>query len=267
VFILGRNKPAAPTLAALAALALTGLAAPAARAADEEIQVYMEDMDAPGTFGLDVHTNYVATGDATPDSPLDGQSPLHRTRVTPEWSYGLSKTVELGLYLPLTTFEADGRTQAAGIKGRIKWIAPRAEGQDWFWGLNLEVGRVNHTLDVNPWNAELKGIWGLHKGKWTLAANANLDWTISGPNPQPASLDVDVKLAYTVAKGVDLGVESYNGLGPVKHPGHFGEEDQTAYAAADLTLGKWALNLGVGHGYGGNRDGLVLKAIVSVPMP
>jgi hypothetical protein len=257
----------ASSIAALCALLAAALAAAPARAADEEIQVYEDDLDAPGHFGLDVHVNYVATGDATPDSPDDGQSPLHRTRVTPEWSYGLSRNVELGLYLPLTTFEADGRTQAAGIKGRIKWIAPRPEGQDWYWGLNLEVGRVNHTLDINPWNAELKGIWGLHKGRLSLAANANLDWTISGPQPGPASLDIDTKLAWTVAKGLDLGFETYNGWGPLKDLGHFGEEDQTAYAAADLTLGKWALNLGVGHGYGGNRDGLVLKGVISVPMP
>ena len=253
--------------AILCAAALAALAARPARAADEEIQVYEDDLDAPGHFGLDVHVNYVATGDAAPDSPDDGQSPLHRTRVTPEWSYGLTRNVELGLYLPLATFEADGRTEAAGIKGRIKWIAPRPDGQDWYWGLNLEVGRVNHTLDVNPWNAELKGIWGLHKGPWTLAANLNLDWTIQGPRPGPATLDADVKFAYAVAKGLDLGVETYNGLGPVRHPGLFDQADQTAYAAADLTLGKWALNLGIGHGYGGNRDGLVAKAIVSVPMP
>jgi hypothetical protein len=250
------------------AAALAPLLAPhPARAADEEIQVYEDDLDAPGHFGLDVHVNYVATGDPAPDSPTDGQSPLHRTRVTPEWSYGLTKNVELGLYLPLATFEADGRTEAAGVKGRVKWIAPRPEGQDWYWGLNLEVGRVNHTLDINPWNAELKAIWGLHRGRLNLAANANLDWTVSGPHPQPASLDIDTKLAWTVTKGLDLGIETYNGVGPIKRPGHFGEEDQTAYAAADLTLGKWALNLGLGHGYGGNRDGLVAKAVISVPMP
>ena len=251
---------------ALAFAAALTLAAPAARAADEEIQVYMDDMDAPGTFGLDVHTNYVATGDPAPDSPNNGQSPLHRTRITPEWSYGLSKSVELGLYLPLATFESDGRTEAAGIKGRIKWLAPRAQGQDWFWGLNLEVGRVNHTLDVNPWNAELKGFAGVRKGRWTLAANANLDWKIAGPEPSPATFDFDTKLAYTVTKGVDLGLETYNSFGPFKHLGRFGQEDQTLYGAADLTLGKWDLNLGVGHGYGGNRDGLVLKAIIGVPI-
>jgi hypothetical protein len=250
----------------LAALAAALVLPAAARAADEEIQVYMDDMDAPGTFGLDVHTNYVATGSSEPDSPDNGQSPLHRVRITPEWSYGASKNVELGLYLPLATFEGNGRVQAAGIKGRIKWLAPHADGQDWFWGLNLEVGRVNHTLDVNPWNAELKGFWGVRKGPVTFAMNANLDWTLSGPAPSPASLDIDAKLAVTVRKGLDLGVETYNGFGPFKDLGQFGQEDQTIYGAADLTLGKWDLNLGVGHGYGGNRDGLVLKAIIGVPI-
>jgi hypothetical protein len=256
---MGRAWGVAGLAAALA------LAAGVARAADEEIQVYMNDMDPAGHFGLDLHNNYVASGSAEPDAP-DGQSPLHRWRLTPEWSYGLTKDVELGLYLPLATFEGSGRIQAAGIKGRIKWLAPRAEGQAWFWGLNLEVGRVNHTLDVNPWNAELKGIWGVRQGRWTFAMNANVDWTVSGPAPSPASLDIDAKLSYRVREGVDLGLESYNGFGPFKDLGHFGREDQYLYGAADLSLGKWDLNLGLGHGYGGARDGWVMKAIVGVPI-
>src|SRR6185312_5501331 len=76
------------------------LAAPAL-AADEESQVYMDEMSRPGQFGLDLHNNYVISGDGGLDYP--GQmSSLHRYRLTPEWSYGLSKEVELGLYLPLT---------------------------------------------------------------------------------------------------------------------------------------------------------------------
>ena len=240
------------------------LAAPAL-AADEEIQVYMDEMSRPGQFGLDLHNNYVTSGDGAPDY-AGGMSPLHRYRLTPEWSYGLSKDIELGLYLPLTTLDSSGHFEADGIKGRIKFIAPRPEGQPWFWGLNLEVGRVSHGLDINPWNAELKGIWGVRRGPWTLAFNLNLDWVVSGPQPSPASLDFDTKLSYRLAKDFGLGIESYNGLGTFKRFGRFGENDQAIYGVVDTGLGKWDLNLGVGHGYGSSRDSWTLKAIIGVPI-
>ena len=247
----------------LAAAALA-LAAPAF-AADEEIQVYMDEMDRPGRFGLDLHNNYVVSGDPGVDYPGQ-QSGLHRYRLTPEWSYGLTPNLEFGLYLPLTTLDRNGHFDADGFKGRIKFIAPKAAGQSWFWGANFEIGRVGHVLDVNPWNAELKGIVGTRQGPWTLAANLNLDWKVSGPQPAPASLSLDAKVSYRVAKDLAIGAESYNGFGTFKRFGSFGSSDQALYGAIDTSLGKWDLNLGLGHGYGGSRDGWTLKAIIGVPI-
>jgi hypothetical protein len=246
---------------AIASLSLVG----PALAADEEIQVYEDDMDKPGQFGLDLHNNYVFSGESTPDYPGE-MSPVHRYRLTPEWSYGLTKEVELGLYLPLAEVDAAGHAEASGIKGRIKWIAAHPETQNWYWGLNLEVGRVSHALDINPWNAELKGIWGWRKGRWSVAMNANLDWTISRPDPATASLDIDTKIAYSLTKDFAVGVESYNGFGAFNNFGDFAGSDQALYGAVDASIGKWDLNFGVGHGYGASRDGWIAKAIISVPI-
>ena len=245
-------------------LTLAAVAGPAL-AADEEIQVYMDDMDKPGQFGLDVHNNYVFTGDGASDYAGE-MSSLHRYRLTPEWSYGLTKDVELGLYLPLTTIDSAGHFEADGLKGRIKWIAPRPDDQTWFWGLNLEIGRVSHALDINPWNGELKGIWGMRRGRWTVAFNGNLDWAIAGPQIAPATLDFDTKVAYSLTKTFAVGFESYNGAGTFRQVGRFGSNDEALYGAVDTSLGKWDLNLGLGHGYGGARDGWVGKVIVSVPI-
>jgi hypothetical protein len=251
-------------VAVLTVAAGVALAAPAF-AADEEIQVYMDEMSKPGQFGLDLHNNYVLSGDGGLD--YAGQmSSLHRYRLTPEWSYGLTRDVELGLYLPLTTLDGEGHFAADGIKGRVKWIAPHPESQTWFWGANLEIGRVAHSLDENPWNGELKGIVGGRFGRWTVASNLNFDFKVSGPAPAPASLDFDTKVSYAVTKDFAIGVESYNGLGTFKRFGHFGEADQTLYGVIDAGLGKWDLNLGLGHGYGSSRDGWVLKAIIGVPI-
>ena len=240
------------------------LAAPAL-AADEEIQVYMDDLDKPGQFGLDVHNNYVASGDPGVDYAGE-MSSLHRYRLTPEWSYGLTPDIELGAYLPLTTLDSQGRFEADGLKGRIKFIAPRPEGQAWYWGLNLEIGRVSRALDDNPWNGELKGILGTRFGRWTVASNLNLDFKVAGPAPAPASLDFDTKVSYALTRTFALGVETYDGLGTLRRLGQFGKADQAIYGAVDTSLGKWDFNFGLGHGYGSSADGWVLKAIVSVPI-
>jgi hypothetical protein len=252
-------------LTPLAALAAWLAAAVPAAAADEEVQVYMDEIGQPGRLGLDIHTSYVFDGDPAPEVP-GGQSPVHRWRMTPEWGFALTPNLELGAYLPLMTLEGSGRLQAAGAKGRVKFIAPRAADQSWWWGLNLEIGRVNHTLDLNPWNGELKGIWGMRKGRLTLALNANLGFVVSGPAPEPATLEIASKIAWRVSEGLDVGVESYNGLGPLAHLGPVSQEGHATYAVAEKSFGKWDLNLGVGHGYGANLDGWLVKAVIGVPI-
>jgi len=233
-------------------------------AAPEEIQVYMDELNDPGEIGLDVHNNYVLSGDSGVDFP--GEQPsLHRYRITPEWSLGLSDQFELGLYLPLATIDNRGAF-VDGIKFRLKWLASRAKGQNWFWGANFEIGREDHRLDQNPWNAELKGIVGLRSGKWTVAANANFDFKVSGPVAAPATLEIATKFDYAISSTTALGIENYNGVGQVRRLGRFGSSEQSTYAIVDTAIGKWDLNLGIGHGYGSNPDGWIAKAIVSVPL-
>jgi hypothetical protein len=249
--------------AALAVL-LIGCATFPANAAPEEIQVYMDELNDPGEIGLDLHNNYVLSGDPRVDFP--GQQPsLHRYRITPEWSLGLTRSLELGVYLPLATIDRHGMF-VDGVKFRLKWLAPRASGQDWFWGANFEIGREDHRLDQNPWNAELKGILGIRSGRWTAAANANLDFKVAGPAAAPATLEIATKVSYAISMTTALGIENYNGAGEVRHLGEFGSSEQSTYLTVDTALGKWDLNLGVGHGYGSNPDWWIAKAIVSVPL-
>src|SRR5664279_3805731 len=198
-------------LSCLALFIIPGLV----HAADEEIQVYLDDLSAPGHFGLDVHANYVASGERVVDYP-GATASLHRLRLTPEFAYGLAPSVELGLYLPLLNIDQAGRFDAGGIKLRIKYIAPKAPAAEWFWGANLEVGRVDRALDANPENGEFKFIAGTRHGAWTLGLNANIDFRISGNEPAPTTLQWATALTRTVHEGLDVGVESYNGLGPVR---------------------------------------------------
>jgi len=236
-----------------------------AYAAPEEVQVYMDELNKRGEIGLDIHVNDVLRGDVAADYP-GAESALHRWRLTPEFSLGLGNGFELGAYLPLATIAPGGEVRLEGAKMRIKWLAPHKE-EGFYWGANVEVGRVSSRLDQNPWNGELKMIAGWRKGRIVLATNGNFDFTIDGPQHGPVTFDLDIKAGYMVTKGTTLGMESYHGFGPLRDPGQFRSEAQTTYLVADTHLGKWDVNAGIGQGYGGNRDSLVLKLVLGVPLP
>ena len=248
------------------AITLAGLpAATPAIAAPEEIQVYMDEMNDPGQFGLDTHLSYVTRGSSVPDYP-GAELATHRARITPEFSYGLSPLFEAGMYLPLATIDRTGKLRAEGIKFRLKYIAPHTADQNWWYGANFEIGRVSHRLDINPWNAELKTILGTRQGPWTLAGNANFDFVVSGPEKPPVAVDVDLKLSYAVSPRLALGVETYDGVGDFRRFGSFLTKEQSVYGTIDTSFGQWDLNLGVGRGYGSNEDKWIVKAIVGVPL-
>lgn len=240
------------------------LAPSAAFAAPEEIQVYMDELNRPGEIGLDIHNSYVLSGQR--DSGYIGEQPsVHRYRITPEFSLGLSSAFELGAYLPLATIDHHG-VFVDGIKLRLKYIAPHEKDSRWFYGANFEIGRVDHRLDENPYNAELKGIVGTHQGKWTLAANANLDFKVSGPAPAPASVEIATKANYLVSSKTAIGVENYSGIGTLRRFGRLADSEQSTFVTVDTAIGRWGLNVGVGRGYGADRDRWIAKAIVSVPL-
>jgi hypothetical protein len=247
-------------------MALPILVAGVARAADEEIQVYMDEIGPVHRLGLDVHLNYVPDGRVQPDYSGEEASG-GRFRITPEWSYALNPNLELGLYLPLAEVTRGGDLEIGGAKARIKWVAPRPEGQDSFWGLNFELGKVRHSLDQNPWNAELKGIAGVRKGPWTLAANLNVDWVVSGPDAgSPPDLQLALKAAYSLGKDTAIGFETYNGLGTTKAFGHLNQNDNQTFLVLDRSFGRWDVNFGVGYGYGAPEDRWILKAVIGVPI-
>lgn len=242
----------------MACLLALGTALPA-HSAPEEIQVYMDDMSTPGQFGLDVHNNYVLSGAVTP--AYTGQTPArHLYRLTPEFYYGISKNLELGVYL-LSTRDAQGNIQFDGSKVRIKYIAPHDASDGVFWGLNLEVGKTSLRVSEMPWNIELKGIFGVRSGPWTLALNPNLDSSPSkGGGPVMASLDG--KAAYSVTEKTQLGVELYNELGPLSHLQAFNKNSKTLYAVLDQEIGGFDVNAGIGRGLTADADRWLMKLIV-----
>lgn len=245
----------------LIAALLLAVTSNAAWAAPEEIQVYIDDLVGTGKFGTDVHNNYVVSGSSTPDYP-GAEAPLHVYRLTPEFYYGLSDALELGLYT-LTTTQPGRSPTFDGPKLRVKFIAPHDESQGAFWGANLEIGDTSLRVSPQPWGTELKGIYGYRWSRWLFAVNTNFDWTSTRVFGGPASLDVDTKLAYTMDAGYQLGFESYNELGPLSHLGHLNRNSETLYAVLDTDLGKGMdLNAGIGRGLTTVSDRWIVKFIL-----
>jgi hypothetical protein len=254
------------TLVRVAAAFFLVLAPSEAAAADEEIQVYMDEMNPAGGYGLDLHLNDVPKGRRAGLDWSGEEASDHRFRVTPEWSYGLTSWLELGAYLPLMEMGPRRGLEIGGVKGRIKFIAPHLDHSHVFWGLNLEVGRLRRSLDLNPWNGELKAIAGWHQSRLTLAANLNFDFVVSGPRPSPGTVQLATSASYSVKPGFSLGVENYTDLGNMRRLRLDGRGDHMTFLTMDKALGRFDLNFGIGRGYGSPEDKWVVKAIIGVPI-
>jgi hypothetical protein len=253
-----RNCSPASLTAALLACAL--LAPPAAHAASEEIQVYLDDLSAPGQFGVDVHNNLVLKGERTPAYP-GATPPHHQYRLTPEFYYGITPTLELGLYL-LGSRSAEGLSQGQGAKLRLKYVAAHDQASGGFWGLNLEIGKTTPGASPTPWNGQLKAILGWRSGPWTFGANPNLDWSLS-KGGEPAAASLDLKVARQLAERTQLGAELYSDLGPARGVQAWRRNAKTFYLVLDQELGADIdLNLGLGRGLTPDADRWTLKFIV-----
>src|ERR1700741_1187033 len=117
-----RNRMRSILLAAALALAC----ASAWAALPDEIQVYTDDLEAPGERGMELHINTTPSGRTTPDYPGE-VVPHHGIRITPEISWGLARNWDAGIYLPFV-HSGDDATFFAGPRFRLKWLGGRAAG-------------------------------------------------------------------------------------------------------------------------------------------
>lgn len=225
-------------------------------AAPEEVQVYLDDFAEVGKPGLDLHTNYAASGQ---------QPSYHQFRVTPEFSYGINSNWEVATYW-LTVKDAGGTVQTDGVKLRTRYRpkAPSA-GSPFYWAVNVEVGQLSKRFYQDETSGEVKliGVW--KTDPWTVGVNLNFDRALKNNPIQAATSEIDTKIAYQVVEGVQLGIENYSFLGANHSDPNQPQAIHTNYLAADFNLGKWDINAGIGHASGQTSDGTIIKAIIGVP--
>ena len=232
------------------------------KAAPEEIQVYSADKEDAGHSSIDWHNNYVISGRSTPDYTGE-QPPYHVYRLTPEFNFGLTDTLEFGIYF-LSTISADGDWNGDGYKVRLKYIAPHAN-EGIYWGLNFEAGEQPRPVAPSLVTAELKGILGWNINKLGIALNFNTDGSINSGSA-PVTEEYDFMINYLVAEKSQIGIESYNELGSVNHIDSFSSDSKTVYAVINSEIAGHDFNAGIGRGFDNPSDQWIIKFIVNTKL-
>jgi hypothetical protein len=259
-------KPISRALCAALLGSLAAATSPAQAELSDEIQVYTDDINHPGQFGLELHANTTRRGRRIPDYPGE-VVPDGGWRFTPEFSYGLAPSWESGLYLPMNR-DASGNSQLAGVKLRLKWLPGRpADGEaGWFFGVNGELSRLKARFSQSRSSFELRLMGGWRNADWLFALNPVFGWNLSdGLRSRTADVALGAKVARSVAKDVGLGFEYYSDLGTTRRIVPASQQGNTLYAAVDARVHGWDLNVGLGWGLTQSADDLTVKAIVGVP--
>ncbi len=236
-------------------------AAGTAVAIEDEIQVYIDDINEPGEYGLETHINTTPRGRKTPDYPGD-VPPYRGVRITPEFSRGLTRTLEAGLYLPTTT-DPDGNAHFGGAKVRLKWLPIHdAQNGGWYFGTNHELSWLRPAYSDSRDGYELRVIGGYRGRGWLVGANAVPSWSLSPGHRGSPDTTYAYKAMHDIGGGIALGAEYYNGVGTLadRLPGEL--QGRSFYLIADAERRPWSLNFGVGHGLTPATDNWTLKAIV-----
>ncbi len=233
----------------------------------DEIQVYDDGIDKKGQLGLEIHLNTTPDGRAKPDWP--GEIPPHHgVRATMEWSYGLTDSLEAGLYLPFLR-DAAGTVYFAGPRFRLKWMAfkPAEGGAGLFAGANVEVGAVNERLEQGRPIVELRPIVGYRDEDWLVAFNPVMDKTFrSRYVSSKVQFAPGIKIARSVGGGNAIGVEYYDEMGPLGNFEPARKQSQQLFLAVDVGGATVPFNFGVGRGLNAASDKWTVKAIFEVPL-
>lgn len=236
---------------------------PGTIAAPDEIQVYTEEMNDPGELGVELHVNYAIKG--AREVSYEGEMPSHHMlQITPEFSYGVTKTLEAGLYLPVA-ISPDGNVYGNGLRFRLKYIAPHEEVQYFFWGINAEAGYSARRVSESYWGMELRPVVGYRSEYWLVSFNPILNMELSNNVSREPQFEPALKVTRKASEGMHAGLEYYGEYGPIHHILPHNERAHYLYGVVDIERKDWDINFGVGRGFENAGDKWVAKAIIAFP--
>lgn len=233
----------------------------------DEIQVYDGEINQPGEFGLELHLNATPNGHNLESFNRERVSD-RGVRLTPEFSYGLSKTFELGFYLPMIYTPKYGY-EVAGYKPRIKWMPLQANDQNpWSLGLNVEYAQLKNGMDESNRSAEARFIAAWEGQNWSFAINPILDKKLSKNKDETPDLDIyGSALFHQEGFFKTFGLEYYQALGPYRNFSPSNEQSKQLFLVGNTLiehgpLKDWDIHLGAGYGWD-SADRFTVKMIVS----
>jgi hypothetical protein len=233
----------------------------------DEIQVYDGEINEPGEFGLEVHLNTTLAGQSFPSFPNQRFS-QGGVRLTPEFSYGLTKNIELGFYTP-AIWTPDYGFESAGYKPRIKWLPIlNDEDQPWAVGVNYEYSVLNEGMEFPRKSAEFRGIIAWEKDKWSLAFNPVIDSNRSDGQNSAWVWNYQARVIRKYQSGAmtGYGIEYYSGQSAVNNIDPMSLPKQ-AYAIVEFKtpqgfLGGTLIHMGLGYGWD-SGDRVTFKMIIT----
>ena len=237
-------------------------------ALQDEIQVYDDTINQPQQWGLELHTNITPAGQSAPNTVVPGVAGnVHGLRNTFEVSYGLTSTLEAGLYVPIVTAPYYG-TEFAGPRFRLKWIPQQAPNGGLFYGLNLELSDVKAQYIPYQYESEVRPILGYRTPDWLFVTNPVLDYPLkSGYRQNGPSFAPSFKVGRTVAEGFSSGFEYYTDLGqPALGLPPFINQYHVLFAVIDVDHKPWVFNFGIGHGLTPVSSSWTVKSIFEIPI-
>ena len=245
--------------AAFLALPLALALGTAQAALPDEIQVYTDDLEKPRERGVELHVNTTPSGRSAPAYPGE-VTPHHGLRITPEISWGLAPSWDMGVYLPFVR-SAEGADYFAGPRLRLKWLPlhPAEGASGAFAGMNWEVSFVQQRFERARRTAEIRPILGLRSETWLFAFNPILDVELAGEQKGVLTFTPAAKLARTIRRDTAIGAEYYADLGRLSHFAPQAEQSHVLYAVLDTKR----INFGIGRGLSAASDRWTVKAIFS----
>lgn len=227
-----------------------------------EIQVYGSDTVPKGFTMVELHSNFTASGSK---STVDGTYPTdHQEHETVEITQGWTKWFETGFYIFTSAGPGNQGYQWVGDH-----IRPRVRVPDsWKWpvgvSLSVEIGYQRPVFSLDTWSLEIRPIVDKQLGPWYLAFNPALERSWHGPSvPDGVEFSPAAKVSYQFTKKVAGGFEYYGSTGPLTGFAPFAEQQQQIFPALDFDFGPaWELNFGVGVGFTGSTDHLIVKMIL-----
>ena len=245
----------------LCAASAIAVAAPVSAQENYEIQVYGSETMSPGVTMFELHSNFTFDGERL---KKNGILPTYHTfHETLEITRGLNEWSELGFYF----FNSIGADQ--GYKYVGSHIRPRVRApESWGWpvgaSLSVEAGFQSSEFSEDTWSVEIRPIIDRQIGDWYVSVNPTLERSLKSDAPSEGFLfSPNVALTYDLTPKVNVGVEYYGAMGPVRAFLPSAQQEHQLYAAVNLDVApEWEVNFGFGAALTNAGDQKLFKLIL-----